>query len=136
MILTWHGQQLLLRSAEESDKAKIYSTWIRSYREQQTDMHRQAYYAGQRRRVDRLWRYTTVASSPDVQVSIHAWICGLPGTPALVHYVYVPPDLRGKGLMRALVRTLFGYDVEYTHRFPFENPPSGMRPNEYRLEDS
>lgn len=127
----WHGEQLLLRPAASTDRSFIFATWMRSYRQLQTHVAYDAYHRGQERRVERLWRLTTVACRESAPDTIHAWVCGKPG---VLHYAYVPPDLREKGLARTIIAAVCGNPLDFTHRWPF-NLPQGWRPNEYLLED-
>jgi len=53
--------------------------------------------------------------------TVHAWACGDDDT---LHYVYVPPDLRGVGLARRAITALFGRypdRVNVTHPWPRES---------------
>jgi hypothetical protein len=134
MRLEWMGETLLLRSVNDGDRGFIYSTWLYSYRATQhahKGRWRDAYEAGQRRRIDRLWPGVIVACSPEVPVSIHAWVCGKPGR---LDYVYVPFELQRKGLARLVVDKVCGPEPEFTHRWPFETVPRGWMFNEYLLE--
>ena len=50
--------------------------------------------------------------------SVHAWACGSDDT---LHYVYVPPELRGHGIgRRAIAHVLDDYDchINVTHQWP------------------
>jgi len=51
--------------------------------------------------------------------TVHAWACGSDG---VLHYAYVPPELRGKGLARRLISLVLGSYPEripITHSWPF-----------------
>jgi GNAT superfamily N-acetyltransferase len=53
--------------------------------------------------------------------TVHAWACGEDDT---LHYVYVPPELRGYGLARQVITHLFGNYPEHvnvTHPWPRES---------------
>ncbi len=53
--------------------------------------------------------------------TVHAWACGEAG---LLHYVYVPPELRGHGLARDAITQLLGEYPEHvnvTHPWPRES---------------
>lgn len=53
--------------------------------------------------------------------TVHAWACGEDDA---LHYVYVPPELRGKGLTRRLITALFGDYADHinvTHPWPRES---------------
>lgn len=54
--------------------------------------------------------------------TVHAWACGDVDT---LHYVYVPPELRGHGLARRVITALFGElpeHVHVTHPWPRPSP--------------
>jgi GNAT superfamily N-acetyltransferase len=131
--VSWLGEEMLLRPAEATDRSFVFATWMRSYREVQKHIAYEAYHTGQGRRVERLWKSSMVACRESAPDTIHAWVCGSPG---LLHYVYVPPTLRRKGLAKALVDQVCGKPLDFTHRWPFPTLPHGWRPNEYRLEES
>jgi GNAT superfamily N-acetyltransferase len=51
-------------------------------------------------------------------MTVHAWACGVADA---LHYVYVPPELRGHGIARRLITELFGEypdRIVVTHRWP------------------
>ncbi len=133
MRVEWEGEALLIRPVATDEEALVFQTWIRSYRPLMKGVEHQAYHQGQRRRVERLWRLTSVAVTERAPEAPHAWVCGRFG---VLHYVYVPFELRRRGLAKLLVRSVCGPDVDVSHRWPFESMPKGWRANEYRLEDS
>lgn len=133
MRVEWQGEQLLLRPAKVTDRAFVFATWMRSYRQTQHLVEYESYHRGQVRRVERLWDRARIICREPSPDTIHGWVCGDTG---LLHYVYVPPDLRGRGLAREVVRAVCGPKLEFTHRWPFDTLPQGWRPNEYRLEES
>lgn len=60
-------------------------------------------------------RVLVIAAGP----TVHAWVCG---DSAVLHYAYVPPELRERGMARELVTALFdGYParIRTTHPWPF-----------------
>jgi len=60
--------------------------------------------------------------------TVHAWACGEADT---LHYVYVPPDLRGFGIAAKLIAlALGGYPerINVTHRWPRESSRFVFRP--------
>jgi GNAT superfamily N-acetyltransferase len=62
-------------------------------------------------------RVVVIASGP----TVHAWACG---DGDVLHYVYVPRELRGRGIARRLISQLFeGYPerVRVTHPWPFSS---------------
>lgn len=61
--------------------------------------------------------------------TVHAWACGDLG---LLHYVYVPPELRKKGLARRLITELLGEypkHINVTHPWPRESSRFRYVPN-------
>ena len=82
------------------------------------------------RLVNRIVDSSTVvvfASGP----TVHAWACG---DGDALHYVYVPPELRHRGLARQLITALFGEypeRIRVTHPWPgasdrFQHVPHGL----------
>lgn len=80
--------------------------------------------AGYRRQVEQQLNDcgALVACDAELPTTIHGWACGTEG---LLHYVYVPRELRCLGVGRELIsRVVGGYPdrIEVTHRWPW---PSG-----------
>lgn len=68
--------------------------------------------------------------------AIHAWACGAPD---LLHYVYVPPELRGHGLARRAVTALLGgYPsvIDVTHPWPAASARYRIHPHAGALRRS
>lgn len=134
MRLEWEGTELLLRPATATDRAFIFATWMRSYwQTKSSSVAYEQYHRRQPARIERLWPSSTIACREAKPDTIHAWVCGSPGA---LHYVYVPPDLREKGLARKLVRAVCGSELAFSHEWPFRRLPGGWRHNEYLLEES
>lgn len=98
----------------KKDRAYVVNTWARSASYRGLGL-RDTY-----RLVDRM------LDNPHVRVmclvtgrTVHAWVAGeLDGT---LHYVYVPPELRGQGIARKAIVALLGsypFRIECTHRWP------------------
>lgn len=54
--------------------------------------------------------------------TVHAWACGEGEN--VLHYAYVPPELREQGFARRLITALFGgypERIHVTHKWPFES---------------
>lgn len=129
MRLEFHGEPIDLRPMTEDDVAFVYSTWLQSYRRRFVDLTRRVYWKQQRERVDRIVSATRIACQPGAERAIHGYVCGGPG---LLHYVYVPFELRGRGLARDMTRAVCGEGaVTLTHFWPWERMPSGwsLRPD-------
>lgn len=61
---------------------------------------------------------TVIATSEEAPDTIHAWACGEIDGP--LHYAYVTPELRGRGIARELIKVVLGRypnHIEVTHRF-------------------
>lgn len=67
-------------------------------------------------------RVVTLATS---DVAVHAWAAG---DGDVLHYVYVPPELRGEGLARRALVELFGsYPDHITVSHPWPRPSRRFR---------
>ncbi len=95
------------------DRRYVVPTWAQSAR-----------YDGLRKRarfalVDRMLdEGTPVVCLASDELTVHAWACGVAGT---LHYVYVPPELRGNGLARRVITAAVGGYPEHinvTHEWP------------------
>ena len=63
---------------------------------------------------------------------IHGWICGKAG---LLHWAYVPPELRNKGIFVAMVRAICGRDVYHTRRPRGYRVPGWFVYDPYRITE-
>lgn len=106
------GEELLLRRAADDDRPRVTRDWIMSYRDR-AGCDWDTYVRGERAVVERRWGLVHVAYRTGSE--IHGWICGEPG---LLHYVYVPAELRRKGLARAMVHAVCGEHGRCSHRRP------------------
>ena len=96
----------------------VYGTWLRSYRKAFAgEPDAPAWFDSQRAIVADLMplvRCLVASTSPK---TIHAWVCATPG---VLHYVYVPRDLRGNKIGRHLVAAVAGEKGVHTHlRAPY-----------------
>jgi len=98
------------------DRPFVVSTWARSSR-----------YEGMRKRdrfrfVDRvLDAGTPVTVLASDELTVHAWACASDGT---LHYVYVPPELRGCGFARRVITAALGWYpslIHVSHPWPAES---------------
>lgn len=123
---------LPLTQAGLQHRSFILSTWVKSYqpvlRKWLPHLPSSAELEGSQ--AETLWEQTFIVTSENDDFTIHAWACGGPGT---LHYVYVPPDLRGKGIARALIRHVCGHTFSYGRPWPYKKAPSGGTYNPYIL---
>jgi hypothetical protein len=61
---------------------------------------------------------------------IHGWICGKQG---LLHWGYLPPELRKLGLFKSMVRRVCGKNVQYTRKSRSYRAPGYWVHNPYRV---
>lgn len=93
--------------------AFVYATWLRSYRRMFTgELGALPWFEAQRRIVTDLMPLVHCMVSPAAPQTIHAWVCGSPG---VLHYAYVPRELRGNGIGRDLVKAVAGDAGVHTH---------------------
>lgn len=102
-----------MRPMSPRDRRYVVPTWAQSAR-----------YDGLRKRarfslVDRMLdEGAPVVCLASDELTVHAWACGESAT---LHYVYVPPELRGNGLARRVISALLGSYAErinVTHEWP------------------
>ena len=126
---------LPVTKAGQEHRSYILSTWVKSYqpflRKWLPNLDKAAELEG--KLAETHWEQTSIVTSPSDEFTIHAWVAGLPG---VLHYVYVPPDLRGKGIARALIRHVCGHTFQYGRPWPFKKAPSGGTYNPYLLGNS
>lgn len=124
--------------ATEKHKSFILATWVKSH----TPSLR-VFFPGQEnigladlikeeaKSSETLWKdRTLIVTSPGDSFTIHAWICGEQGR---LDYVYVPPELRRKGIASALIDFRCGRDYQYGRRWPFMEVPFNGKRNPYLL---
>jgi GNAT superfamily N-acetyltransferase len=131
--LVTDGEELTLPvyPASKTHRSFILATWVKSY----APVLRKWLGDGigleeEAQQAETLWGQTLVCGSENDEFTIHAWVCGSPG---VLHYVYVPPDLRGKGIAGALIRHVCGHKFQYGRPWPFRKEPSGGQYNPYLL---
>lgn len=100
------------RDMTASDRRYVVPTWAQSAR-----------YDGMRKRqrfelVDAILDAGARVVVLGADRTVHAWACG---DAEALHYVYVPPELRGFGIAREVITHLFGSYPEriaITHEWP------------------
>ncbi len=129
-----HGEEVLtlpVRKVTQEHRSYVLATWVKSY----LPMLRKWLGfkdsgGGEAKQAELHWEDSYVVTSPDDDFTVHAWVNGGPG---LLRYVYVPPDLRGKGIARALIAHVCGSPYQYGKPWPFKRPPTHGTYNPYVL---
>ena len=144
------GNRLILTPAEESDKAFILSTWIRSHIKagaRGAGIVEPVFLAEHPRIAESLWRSSFVLKADlgddrDLTETDYGWICfdygdkykTVANVPTL-HYVYVVPELRNMGVAKAMVDCLIHKTYKtifYTH-YTSREPGDRFVYNPYRM---
>ena len=110
MTLDLLNAGLVLRAATHADHARITKDWLMSYADR-ARCSPDVYRAGQRALIERLLPLAHVLYRTGSE--IHGWVCGAPG---VVHYAYVPAELRRNGIARSMVLAVAGESGAHTHR--------------------
>ena len=79
--------------------------------------------------VDRILDAGTPVIVLATKATVHAWACGTADT---LHYVYVPPELRGHGIARRVITAVLGEYPEHinvTHAWPRESARFVFKPH-------
>lgn len=129
-------ETLPVLNAGPAHRSYILSTWVRSYtptirklRIGQPGMplldciDQSVYLKEEPRVAESLWQKTHIVSSDD-GFTIFAWVCGVPG---LLWHCYVTPELRTKGVARALIEHVCGPETEYARPWPLERKPKCLK---------
>lgn len=106
---------LAMRPMQSEDRAFVASTWVRSYRDASLP---KAFLTGHSRVVDSLLSRVgaTVLCAADEPSTLHGWACS---EDHVLHYVYVPLELRKQGFARLLIPD--APLVLVSHKWPFES---------------
>jgi hypothetical protein len=122
---------LPLTKAKGLHKSFILATWVKSYIPRLKTFLSEPGSIGMEELIrqeanvaENLWTKSNVVVSPDSDFTVHAWVCGEPGK---LHYVYVPPTLRLKGIATALITHVCGSSYQYGRKWPpgVKAPPDG-----------
>lgn len=113
-------EELPLKLATPTHRSFILATWVRSYASTARKvLSRTVYNAGEPSLAEAHWDKCLVVTSSDDEYTVHAWVCIKDG--GLIH-CYVVPELRRKGIARALIRGFCGPNVQYARPWPFDVP--------------
>lgn len=120
--------ELSIVQATQEHRSFIISTWVRSYQaEARKWMPRDMYNAEDAAVAERMWDKCHVVTSDGY--TIVAWVCAHNG---VLHHCYVIPDMRRKGVCRALTDHLLGTTVTIARPWPFPKP-AGWRYNPFKI---
>lgn len=141
------GNRLWMVPAEETDRPYIISTWVSSYKQIAkkltynhnsgatkhvgADLIQEAY----PRLVERIWKDSYVLRD-ESGTACHGYICGKNLPVHILHYMYLPPELRNIGLskvMRTYLFGEFGYPVQVTSFLPWKHWPKDWKFNPYAM---
>src|SRR5688500_7021107 len=115
---------LPLTQAGPQHRSFVLATWLKSYqpilRKWLGPSVAVTLLKEESNQAETLWERTSIVTSEDENFVVHAWVCGEPG---VLHYVYVPPVLRGKGIATALIRHVCGHTFEYGRPWPGKKGP-------------
>lgn len=79
---------------------------------------------------ENLWGTGRVVHGPEDDYTVYAWIVGECGR---LDYIYVVPELRRKGVARALIAHVCNSGYEYGRHWPYKEIPCGGKFNPYVL---
>jgi len=103
----------VITEAKREHRSFVLSTWVRSYRdafskELQYDLivKRESKFA------EEAFDAGLVFVDTSDGYSINGWVCGVYERPSLLHWVYVPPELRGMGVASNLIKEILGSKPE------------------------
>lgn len=103
---------------QSGDRRYVVSTWVRSFADNAPWSKRLAL-ASHWGVVDRvLDEGSRVVILGNDSGAVHAWACG---SGAMLHYAYVPPELRGNGMARRAISALLGdypEHIDCSHPWP------------------
>jgi GNAT superfamily N-acetyltransferase len=111
------------RAMTDADRRYVVPTWALSSR--YDGLSKPARF----RLVDRIIDSGAPVIVLATQATVHAWGCGAEDT---LHYVYVPPELRGHGIARRVITALLGAypeRINVTHEWPRESARFVFKPH-------
>lgn len=122
---------LPILKAQPQHRSFIISTWVKSYAHIARKLLKQAVYnAEEPKLAEALWQHSSVVVSPSDDYTVHAWVCGDIGK---LYHCYVIPELRAKGVAKALIEGVCGNVLQYARPWPFPVERSGWQFNPYLL---
>jgi GNAT superfamily N-acetyltransferase len=114
----------------QDHRSFLLSTWVRSYaaaaRDGRVGVSKEVLLREEARASERLWQSSWIVTAKDDPYAIHSWVCGKAG---ILDYVYVPPELRMRGIASALVKFVAGDKYEHGRRWPFKGSKTELETN-------
>lgn len=119
---------LPIQKATSEHRNYILGTWVKSYANTARQMTvgsmkgtaltvpPETYLANEPRVAEKLWDKCFVVTGPD-GYTIHAWVCVHENT---LYHIYVPPQLRSKGIATALIDWLVTGDYMVARPWPYK----------------
>ena len=113
--------QIAIRLHEATDEDFIYSTWMKSFRDNSyaRAVPTQLYNIGQRKRINKILSKegvnVLIACDAETPELIYGYAV-MERTPDVLHYVYVKSAYRKLGIAKALLIDFLDNSVLYTHK--------------------
>lgn len=123
--------RLWLNPATVKDKPFIISTWVNSYKPIARKLtarfkEKKANFTDDTTSVaEKLWQVAYVLKDEDDGSAVHGYIVAQDDPKPILHYMYLPPELRGLRLGKCMFQRVFGtglFDVQVTHFWPHNWP--------------
>lgn len=133
------GEELTFQVSKVSDKHRSFllSTWVRSaipsirkVTGNSSQISQDRMVEEEASRAESLWKLGSVVHGKDDDYTVYAWIVGEQG---VLHYVYVVPELRKKGVAEALIESVCGHNYETGRQWPGKRLPNAGKYNPYLL---
>ena len=105
--------------AQDAHRNFIISTWVKSI-SPDFGVHRSIHNAMEAELAEVNWDKSLVVTSGDDRFTVHAWMCVRAISPEYVVLLqaYVQPDLRHKGVLKAMIEDLGGETIVYPRQLP------------------
>lgn len=107
--------------AQNAHRNFIISTWVKSI-SPDFGVHRTVHNAMEAELAEVNWDKSIVVTSGDDKFTVHAWLCAgvvphILGSTVLLQ-AYVQPDLRQKGVLKAILERFANGDIVYPRQLP------------------
>lgn len=112
----------MIIQANQQHRSFVLSTWIRSYRDaylgpiSYNDIHKY-----ESKFAEQAFELGMVFVQSSDGFTVNGWVCGKITSPQVLHWVYVPPELRGMGVASSMIRDIYGKIHPQVSRCPRRN---------------